>query len=90
MNPDDSGKVAIARIAINERGRIVPLKGYGFVKVFGTVSPTGDVEHGATSNLEMRELDRVSVAEKPWAIENYHRGIKQFGGIEKCQVVLYK
>lgn len=51
----------------------------------GRSLPNGDVEHWATSNLEMRELDRVSVAEKTWAIENYHRGIKQSGGIEKCQ-----
>lgn len=85
VNPDDRGHVAIARIVLNELGRIVHLKGYGFVKVFRTVSPNGDVEHWATSKLEMRELDRVSVAEKTWTIENYHRGIKQSCGIEKCQ-----
>jgi hypothetical protein len=85
VNPDESGNIAIARIALGEQGRIVHLKGYGCVKVFRTVSPNGDVEHWATSNLEMRELDRVSVAEKTWAIENYHRGIKQSCGIEKCQ-----
>ena len=27
----------------------------------------------------------VATAEKTWAIENYHRGIKQFCGVEKCQ-----
>lgn len=85
VNPDDRGHVAIARMVLNELGRIVHLKGYGFVKVFRTVSPNGDVEHWATSKLEMRELDRVSVAEKTWTIENYHRGIKQSCGIEKCQ-----
>jgi hypothetical protein len=85
VDADNSGNVAIARIAISEEGRIVHLKGYGFVKVFRTVSPNGDVEHWATSHLEMHQLDRLSVAEKTWAIENYHRGIKQFCGIEKCQ-----
>lgn len=85
VNPDNRGNKAIARVAILAPGRIVHLKGYGLVKVFRTVSPNGDAEHWATNHLEMRELERLSVAEKTWAIENYHRGIKQFCGIEKCQ-----
>jgi len=34
----------------------------------------------------MGELTRLSTAEKTWAIENFHRGVKQFCGIERCQV----
>jgi hypothetical protein len=30
-------------------------------------------------------LERLAVAEKTWAIEHYHRGIKQFCGIERGQ-----
>ncbi len=33
----------------------------------------------------MNELDRLSLSEKGWLIEDYHRGIKQFCGVEKCQ-----
>ncbi len=62
------------------------LKGYGFIKVFRTVSTDGNVEHWATNNLEMRELERLGVAEKTWVIEHYHRGIKPFCGMERCQV----
>ena len=85
VNPDRQGNVPLARVDIGKWGRIVHLKGYGLIKVFRTVSPDGDVEHWATSDLEMNELSRWSVAEKTWAIENYHRGLKQFCGVEKCQ-----
>jgi hypothetical protein len=83
---DGRGNVAIARVNIDKRGRVVHLKGFGFIKVFKTVSTHGNVTHyWATNDLKMNELARLSVAEKTWAIENYHRGIKQFCGIEKCQ-----
>lgn len=85
VNPDKNGNIPIARVDIGPQGRVVHLKAYGFIKVFRIVSRDGDAEHWATSDLDMRELDRVSTAEKTWAIENYHRGIKQFCGIEKCQ-----
>lgn len=85
VNPDGSGNVAIAQIEIEHGGRVVHLKAYGFIRVFRTVSPDGDAQHWATSNLDMNELDKLSLSEKSWVIENYHRGIKQFCGVEKCQ-----
>jgi putative transposase len=33
----------------------------------------------------MDELTRLSLAERTWAIENYHRGLKQCCGVERCQ-----
>ena len=33
----------------------------------------------------MRELERLSFAEKTWTIEEYHRGVKQACNIERCQ-----
>lgn len=33
----------------------------------------------------MNELNRLSLSEKGWLIEEYHRGIKQFCGVEKYQ-----
>jgi hypothetical protein len=86
VNPErKSGNVPIARIDIGPSGRVVHLKAYGLIKVFRTVSPNGDVEHWATNHLDRRPLERLSMAEPTWTIENYHRGIKQFCGIEKCQ-----
>jgi hypothetical protein len=63
VNPDQLGNVPIARIDIGTTGRIVHLKAYGFIKLFRTVSRDGDVEHWATSHLEMRPLERLSIAE---------------------------
>ncbi len=34
----------------------------------------------------MTTVGRLSVSEKVWTIENYHRGLKQFCGVEKCQL----
>ena len=39
---------------------------------------------GATSDLSMNEQFRLKYAELSWAIEAYHRGIKQFVGVERC------
>jgi hypothetical protein len=33
----------------------------------------------------MTELTRLKFAQFSWMIETYHRGIKQFCGIERCQ-----
>ena len=33
----------------------------------------------------MQEEERKELAKKAWKIEEYHRGIKQFCGIERCQ-----
>jgi IS4 transposase len=49
------------------------------------IATNGDAEHWASSKLDMTELERVAIDEKTWAIENYHRGLKQFCGVEKCQ-----
>lgn len=85
VNPDGNGNVAIAEVEVGCEGCIVHLKYYGFIKVFKTVSTNGSVEYWATSNLNMTEIARLSVSEKVWVIENYHRGLKQFTGVEKCQ-----
>lgn len=85
VNPDDTGNVPLAELALHESGSVVHLKGYGFIKVFRTMTTNGDAEHWATNNLEMTELERLATAEKTWTIENYHRGLKQCCGVEKCQ-----
>ena len=85
VNPDNLGNLPISAVEIGPQGQVVHLKGYGFIKVFRTVSTNGDVEHWATSHVKMWELERLGVAEKTWVIEHYHRGIKQFCGIERCQ-----
>lgn len=86
VNPDDTGNRAIGAIDLPAEGRVVHLKGYGFIKVFKRVAPDGDIEYWATNDLSMPELQRLQYAQYANTIEQYHRGIKQFCGIERCQV----
>ena len=85
VNPDNTKNVQISTIDIPSDGRRVHLKGYGFVKVFRIVSKDGDKEHWATDLIDMEEPDRKELAKRSWKIEEYHRGIKQFCGVERCQ-----
>ena len=60
------------------------LKGYGLVQVFRIVAPHGDIAYWATNDLTMTELTRKPFSECSGRIEQYHRGIKQYTGIERC------
>lgn len=86
VNPDGQGNVPISEVEIGEEGRVVHLKAFGFVKVFRTVSPSGDAEYWATDDLEMTEAQRAELEQMGWGIEEYHRGLKQFCGVERAQV----
>jgi putative transposase len=84
--PDDAGNIAVSEVVIPAEGHRVHLKGYGFVRVFRIVAQNGDKEHWATSDLKMVEADRAELARQVFAIENYHRSLKQCCGIERAQV----
>ncbi len=86
VNPDRAGLRAASLIETDERGTLVHLKGYGLIRLFKIVARDGDVEWWATNDLEMSEMARVRFASFAWTIENYHRGIKQFCGVERAQV----
>lgn len=96
VNPDNTGNRALSECAISEQGTVVHLMGFGFVKVFRVVVSAGGtethaqpvVEYWATSNLEMNALARLRLSENAFAIENYHRGLKQYCGVEKGQMRL--
>lgn len=85
VNPDKTGNVAIELLTIPPDGMTVHLKEYGFIKVFRIVSKDGDTQYWATDVLDIQEEKRKELAKKAWKIEEYHRGIKQFCGVERCQ-----
>ncbi len=85
VNPDGSGNVPVSAVETGAEGRRVHLRGYGFIKVFRTVSPDGDAQHWATSGLEMPGSRLEELSQRGWSIENYHRGLKQCCGVEKEQ-----
>jgi hypothetical protein len=86
VNPDDTENVPIDSIEIPAGGRDVHLRGYGFVKVFRSVSKNGDAEYYATDDLGMMESEREALSNQGWGIKIYHRGIKQCCGVERSQV----
>jgi len=76
----------IADKTIPEEGVVVHLRACGFIKVFKIFSQAkGEIEYMATNNLKFSREDIKRVAAKRWKIEEYHRGLKQTTGIEKCQ-----
>lgn len=88
VNPDGTGNVPLEAVAVPPEGRVVHLKGYGFIKVFQTVAQDGDVEYWGTSDLGMDEAARQALGKQARGIESYHRGLKQCCGVEKAQVRL--
>src|SRR5262249_27357207 len=58
---------------------------YGQVKVFRVVAPDGEQEHWASNDWDMKPLARQRWADYSWRVEEYHRGLKQHCGVERCQ-----
>lgn len=85
VNLDKTGNKPISEVEIKEQGTIVHLKGYGMIKAFKIVSKNGDIGYWATNDLDMNVLKCLSLGEKTWGIEEYHREVKQYCGIERCQ-----
>ena len=52
--------------------------------MFRIVSKDGDRQHRVTDVQGMDESKSKDLAKKSWNIEEYHRGIKQSHGVEKC------
>lgn len=86
VNPEGEGNLPVSEVAIPPEGRVVHLKGFGFVKVFRTVPKDGEAEYWATNHLRMSEEKRAELERQGWGIEVYHRGLKQCCGVEKAQV----
>jgi hypothetical protein len=86
VNPDGCGNHPISTVFIPEEGRVVHLKGYGWLKVFQKVAQDGDVEYWVTNNVDMGQEEWEHYAKAAWRIEEYHRGLKQCCGVERAQV----
>lgn len=85
VNRDRQGTRALKDTAVAATGTEVWLPGYGSVKVFGIAAPDGSTAYWATNDLGMTDLTRSQFADFSWAVEHYHRGVKQCTGVERCQ-----
>lgn len=85
VTPEDRIKRALDDVAISASGTALHLQGYGMVQVFRIDARDGDAEYWATNELGMESGMRRDYAELGFAIENYHRELKQNCGVEGCQ-----
>lgn len=82
--------MAVADLGLADKQvRKVWLKEYGFVLVCKIVDTNGDITYLATDDLELTDYDQFTGHfENRWKIEEFHRGLKQTTGIEKCYSTL--
>ena len=76
----------MSEVEIATTATVLHLKGDGMVKIFKLVAPNGDIDYWATNDLNLNQLQRLQWSEFAWAIEQYHRGLKQCCGVERAQV----
>ncbi len=86
VNPDGRGTRRLDAGDLAATGTRVHRQGYGCIVVFRIVSRDGDTEYWATSDLALGAGGRQKYSELAWGIEEYHRGLKQFCGVERAQV----
>jgi len=81
---DRGPPTAVTALPIAESGAVAWLPGFGLVKVFRAAARDGGVEYWVTNDTGLDEVGRVVFAELSWGVEEYHRGLKQFTGVERC------
>jgi hypothetical protein len=84
VTPEDRISRPLDAVAVSASGTILHLRGSGMVQVFRIDAPDGDTEYWATNDLAMDAGMRRHYAEVSFAIENYHRELKQNCGAERC------
>jgi hypothetical protein len=85
VTPADGRTRTLDEVAIPRTGMMVHLQGYGRIRVFRIDAKDGVAEYWATNDLTLEEGTRQHYAETSFAIENYHRDLKQNCGVERCQ-----
>lgn len=78
-------RMRVEQASVAAEGTALGLTGYGPVLVFRANGPNGDAEHWATNDEAMGVLAWRRWADYSWRIEEYHRGLKQHCGVERCQ-----
>lgn len=77
--------ISLETLDIPEEGRLVHLRGYGWVTVFKFVASNGRIDYVTTNKKAPTRDDVKSIMAARWSIEVYHREMKQTCGIERCQ-----
>ena len=78
----------LSRQPVAASGTAVWVPGYGELRVFRATARDGGPEYWATNEVGMTDLTRCGLAQESWAVETYHRGLKQHAEVEKCRARL--
>ena len=85
VDPDRSGNRQVSEVLVDRSGSVVQLKGYGLIRLFKIATAAGDIEYWATSRLDCTPERLAADGLQVWHIEEYHRALKQFCGVERAQ-----
>ena len=77
--------VSLETLDIPDEGLTVHLRGYGWITVFKFVAKNGRIDYVSTNMTNPTRDGIRKIMEARWAIEVYHRELKQTCGIERCQ-----
>lgn len=77
---------ALAEQPLEKSGTVVWVPGYGELKVFRIVATNGDTNYWVSNDLELTPTRQEELAGWSWNIEEFHRGLKQHTGVERCAV----
>ena len=86
VNPDKTGNRPVSSISIPDDGIVVHLKKYGFIRLLHSVNKIGKDRYWVSNYLNMDYQDRKNLQAICWAIENYHRALKELCCIEDCKI----
>lgn len=86
VNPDGKGNRAISQVEHHKRPMRTHLKGFGWVHSYQANEPGVSPSYFVSAeSLALSESQVKQKREEAQQIENYHRGIKQECGVERCQ-----
>ena len=75
----------LGKLSIPDEGLRVHLRGYGWIRVFKFVAKNGRIDYIGTNMSEPTREEIEQIVKARWAVEVYHRELKQTCGIERCQ-----
>lgn len=89
VNMTQGANIAVSALDWNKKHvHKVWLRDFGFVLVARIVFQNGDTRYVVTNDLTLTNYENLSAYSKQrWTIEEFHRGIKQTTGIERCYSV---
>ena len=86
LNHKDSiTKIRLSKLIIPDSGEILPFRKIGSHRCFVQTSKDGRLRYWCTDHINMSKTEWKELKRIAFGIENYHRALKQFCNVERCQ-----